>query len=64
MTTRYKFSFTAGSLLLNETIKVAEVYVKTGNWEKTREHVMHTNLLQKNTAKAENTFNRRTFPSC
>jgi hypothetical protein len=56
MTTRYKFSFTAGSLLLNETIKVAEVYVKTGNWEKTREHVMHTNLLQKNTESAASRF--------
>lgn len=33
----YNLTFTAGTLLLNETYAVAEVYLKSGcDWEKTK----------------------------
>jgi hypothetical protein len=49
MDSTYKFSFTAGSLLLNETLKVAEVYLQTRDWKDTAIRVEKDNLLQRNT---------------
>jgi hypothetical protein len=47
MPTKYKFTFATGSLLLSETIKVAEVFLKTDDWDETKRIVLEKNLLQK-----------------
>ena len=39
-------SFTTGGLFLNESIKIAKVYQKYQDWDKTKEKVFEDNLLQ------------------
>jgi len=46
---RYKLSFTAASLLLTESIKVAEVYVAFPDWEQARDVIFQENILQSRT---------------
>ncbi|HPI99101.1 MAG TPA: DUF1819 family protein [Synergistales bacterium] len=53
MDSTYKFSFTAGSLLLNETLKVAEVYLQTRDWNETASRVFSDNILQRNTVSSQ-----------
>jgi hypothetical protein len=47
MPTKYKFTFVIGSLLLSETIKVAEVFLKSDDWDGTKRIVLEDNILQK-----------------
>ena len=47
----YNLSFTTGSLFVNETKKIAKLYVETKDWEKTREKVLKGNVIQKNSQK-------------
>lgn len=49
-TTPYRFSFTAASLRPELLLIVAERYLQTGSWEKTRESVLSANELQCRTA--------------
>jgi len=46
---KYRLSFTAGSLMLNETIKVAAIYLDVKDWDKTRQKAITENIIQKNT---------------
>lgn len=39
-------SFTTGGLFLNESIKIAKVYQKNQDWNKTKDRVFEDNLLQ------------------
>jgi hypothetical protein len=49
MITKYKLSFTAASLSISESIKIAEVYLGCKDWEKTKNQVTENNLLQSRT---------------
>lgn len=44
---KYRFSFTAGGLLLNESICLATLFVELQNWEDVKKKVMEGNLLQR-----------------
>jgi hypothetical protein len=57
MTQKYKLSFTAASLSLSESIRIAEVYLGCMDWEITKETVTDNNLLQSRT----NARNIRTY---
>lgn len=46
---RYKLSFTAASLSLNESVKIAEVYLACKDWDETAKIVKEKNLLQSRT---------------
>ncbi len=46
---KYKLSFTAASLSISESIKIAEVYLGCKDWEKTKTEVAENNLLQSRT---------------
>lgn len=46
MEDHYKLSFTAVSLGLSESLVIAETYLSTGDWERTKERVKEKNLLQ------------------
>jgi hypothetical protein len=46
---KYKLSFTAASLSISESIKIAEVYLGCRDWEKTKTEVAENNLLQSRT---------------
>lgn len=56
MAERYKFSFTAGGLLLNETVKVAEAYLKNGDWRQTSREIASNRMLQKNKGTSSNRY--------
>lgn len=43
----YKFSFTAASALVNETITIARVQLRLNDWDKTKVDVLDNNLMQK-----------------
>ncbi len=43
----YKFSFTAASALVNETITIARVQLQLNDWNKTKVEVLENNLMQK-----------------
>jgi len=43
----YKLSFTSASLLLNDSIKVAEIYYHKKNWQATKEIILKENILQR-----------------
>jgi hypothetical protein len=45
---KYRFSFTAGSLLLNDSVKITEIYLETRDWRKTQDRVVLENPLQRN----------------
>ena len=47
--TKYKLSFTAASLSISESIKIAEVYLACKNWDETAKIVKDQNLLQSRT---------------
>ena len=46
---KYKLSFTAASLSINESVKIAEVYLDCRNWTQTKLAVTESNLLQSRT---------------
>jgi hypothetical protein len=48
-TDRYKLSFTAASISLNESVKIAEVYLQLRNWDQVKDQVRRGNLLQSRT---------------
>lgn len=54
-TGKYNFSFTAGGLLLSESVKVAEIYIHEQNWDKLRQRILDENILQ---ARAYSTLKR------
>ena len=45
----YKLSFTAASLYLSESIKIAHTYLETKDWDRTKEVVKKENILQSRT---------------
>lgn len=45
----YKLSFTAASLLIAESAKVAEVYLNCKDWDQTKKNILENNLLQSRT---------------
>jgi hypothetical protein len=49
-TAKYKLSFTAASLSISESIKIAEVYLTCDNWDETAKIVKGQNLLQSRTS--------------
>lgn len=48
----YSFSFTTGTLLLVQSVLLAEKYTESGNWQQVRDQVKNTNLLQAKTAQS------------
>ena len=54
-------SFTTGGLFYNESLQVAGLYEKTGNWQKTCEQFLSENLLQSRT---ESSAKRRIREIC
>jgi hypothetical protein len=48
-TQKYKLSFTAASLSISDSIKIADVYLKCRDWNKTRQLIKENNLLQSRT---------------
>lgn len=46
---KYKLSFTAASLSISESIKIAEVYLGCNDWKETKRIVEENNLLQSRT---------------
>ena len=53
MEPKYRFSFTAGSLLLNDALKIAEIFLETRDWKKTKDRVVRENPLQRNTLSSQ-----------
>ncbi len=47
--TPYKLSFTASPLLLQESVKLAELFLKINDWDRVRDEVLSKNLLQART---------------
>jgi hypothetical protein len=47
MTKDYKLSFTSASLLVNDSIKVAEIYSEYNDWPTTKEIILKENILQR-----------------
>ena len=47
--TKYKLSFTAASLALNESVKLAELYQHTPDWTQVKRDSIENNLLQSRT---------------
>jgi hypothetical protein len=48
-TTPYKLSFTAAPLLLQESVKLAELFLEFKDWDMVRDEVVSKNLLQSRT---------------
>lgn len=46
---RYSMSFTTGGLFLQESVKLAAVYLEHGDWDVVRDKVLAANLLQTRT---------------
>jgi hypothetical protein len=44
---KYRFSFTFGGLLIPESLTIAEVYRRVGDWAAVKEEVLGENLLKK-----------------
>lgn len=42
-------SFTAGSIFFQESVKFAELYLEFGNWDETKNYIIHQNILQART---------------
>jgi len=57
----YQMSFTTGGLFYHESLQVAELYEKTGDWRKTRKQVLSENILQ---ARTESSSKRRAREIC
>jgi hypothetical protein len=49
---KYALSFTIGALLRQESVRLAELYVELGNWDRVREVAVAQNLLQMRTTKS------------
>jgi hypothetical protein len=58
---KYQMSFTTGGLFYNESLQVAEIYKKTGDWIKTRNLVLSENILQ---ARTESSARREAREIC
>lgn len=54
-TNRYSMSFSTGGLYRQESVRLAELYLKFADWNKVREEVVKNNLLQ---ARTINTLSR------
>lgn len=52
----YSLSFTTGTLMLTETLLLTEHYLALGSWQKVREQVKQSNLLQGKTMKSTSTL--------
>jgi hypothetical protein len=52
----YSFSFTTGTLLLVQSVLLAEKYTESGNWQQVRDQVKNSNLLQGKTMKSTMTL--------
>jgi hypothetical protein len=50
---RYKLSFTAISLMVPESIQIAEIYTQCRDWEETRKIIRGQNILQSRTNKRD-----------
>lgn len=48
MAKEYLFSYTAATMMINETHNVALVYAKHRDWKKTKELIIDENVMQKN----------------
>ena len=48
-TVKYSMSFTAGSIFFQESVKFAELYLEFGNWDETKNYIIHQNILQART---------------
>lgn len=46
---KYKFSYTAASFMLNETVKIASLFLELNDWDKVQRMVITNNILQKKT---------------
>lgn len=57
----YQMSFTTGGLFFHESLRVAELYEKTGDWRKIRKQVLSENILQ---ARTESSSKRRAWEIC
>lgn len=44
----YIFSYTAATMMINETHSVAEVYASNKDWDKTKDIILEDNIMQKN----------------
>lgn len=53
---KYRLSFTAGSLLMNETISVAKIYLQNQDWKLTREIAISENITNSRTTNAARRF--------
>ena len=42
-------SFTAGSIFFQESVKFAELYLEFGDWDETKNYIIHQNILQART---------------
>ncbi|PCJ88243.1 MAG: hypothetical protein COA54_02965 [Thiotrichaceae bacterium] len=60
-TEKYRMSFTAGTLLLQESVSIAEIYLETGDWDEVRDEVISRNILQ---ARIESTAKRICLELC
>ena len=58
---RYVLSFTAGALLHQESLALAELFEELGDWAAVREQVMDDNLLQMRTPSASKRIFREVF---
>ncbi len=45
-TQKYKLSFTAASLSISESVKIAEVYIKSKDWDQAKQIIKDKNVLQ------------------
>jgi hypothetical protein len=48
-TVKYSMSFTVGSIFFQESIKFAQLYLEFGDWDETKNHIIHQNILQART---------------
>ena len=48
-TVKYSMSFTAGSIFFQESVKFAELYLEFGDWDETKNYIIHQNILQART---------------
>ena len=58
MQEKYKFSFTAGGLLLNETVKIAEVYLDKGIWRQASKEVSSTRCFRRTNSSSNRYFHQ------
>ncbi len=55
---QYSMSFTTGTLLHQESVKLAELYLEDNDWNSVRDRVLDENLLQTRTVKTSKTVCR------